>query len=65
MRLIIKDSLQSSAACIVYFFTLWEGVDNAQSFPDYNLSSKLSFRILLSITCTSVTGGNMINRRQL
>jgi len=32
-----------------YFFTLWgEGIDNAQSFLGYVLSTKLSFRILSS-----------------
>jgi len=43
-------------------------LDDVQSFLGYLLLTKLSFQILFllfSITCTSVTRGIMMNRRQL
>jgi len=48
MRLIIKGGLKSRATYIFYIFTLWKGLDKAQSLLDHVLSSKLSFRILFS-----------------
>jgi len=36
------------AAYIFYFFTLSKGIDHAQFFLDYVLSTKLSFIILFS-----------------
>jgi len=32
----------------LYFFTLWKGIDNAQSFLGSVLSTELSFHILFS-----------------
>jgi len=57
----------------VYTFvsSISKGLNDAQSFLGYVFSTKLSFRIifpLFSITSTrahSITGGNMMNRRQL
>jgi len=40
-------------------------MDEAQSFLDYVSSTDLSFHILFSITCTSLTGSIMMNRKQL
>jgi len=52
-----------------YLFTIPKGLDNAQSFLGYVLSTKLSFRILLSSASRahSVTDydGIMMNTRQL
>jgi len=43
-----------------------KGINDAQSLLGNILSAKLfSHSILFSITCTSVTGGIMMNRRQL
>jgi len=52
---------------IFYFFTLSKGIDDGLSFLGYVLSTKPSFclTVLFSITCTSVTGGITMNRRQL
>jgi len=48
MRLLIKGCLQSSTDYILPFFALSKGIDEAQSFFDYVLSTKLYFRILFS-----------------
>jgi len=67
MRLTIKSGLQSRAAYL-FFFSLSKCVDDAQSFLGYVLLTKPSFCIifpLFSIMCASVTGGIMMNRRQL
>jgi len=65
--LTIKGSLQSRAA-YTSFFSLSKCLDDAQSFLGYILLTIPSFRIifpLICIMCTSVTGGIMMNRRQL
>ena len=67
VRLTIKGSLQSRTAYI-FFFSLSKCLDDAQSFLGYVLLTKPSLRIifpLFSIMCTSITGGIMMNRRQL
>jgi len=66
VRLAIKCGLQSRAACM-FFLTLSKGLDDAWSFLDYVLSTKLSFRILFSSASRahSVTGGIKMNKRQL
>jgi len=46
---IISCGLQSRAAYIFYFFTLSQGLDDAQSFFGYVLSAKLFFRIGFSL----------------
>jgi len=60
MRLTIRT------AYIFYFFTLSKGIDDSflpwLRFVDQTL---LTHSIFLSITCTSVTRGIMINRRQV
>jgi len=50
-----------------YFFTLSWGIDHAQSFlaTFCRANSLLAHSIIFSITCTSVTRGIMMNRRQL
>jgi len=48
MFLIISCGLQSRAAYIFYFFTLAKGIDDAQSFLGYVLSTELFFRIRFS-----------------
>jgi len=51
---------------VVNLVVLSKGIDDAQSILGYVLSTKLSLHsILFSITCTSVTKGIMMNRRQL
>jgi len=66
-RRIIKGGLQSKTTYIFYLFTLWKGIDDAQPFLGYIFFEKTLFShiVLLSITCISVTGENMIKRRQL
>jgi len=55
--------------CGLYFKFLYviESIDDAQSFLGYVFFDQylLSHSTLFTITCTSVTGGIMINRRQL
>jgi len=52
-----------------YIFTLSKGIDDAQGivFPWLRFVDQITFShsIFFSIMCTSVTGGIMINRRQL
>ena len=48
----ILCSLQPRAACTSVSLPLSKGLDDAQSFLCYVLSTKFSFRILFSITCT-------------
>jgi len=68
VQLIIKDVLQSRAAYIFLFLYLFERIMcDAESFNGYILSTKLSLRILLSSEsyAHSITGGIMMNRKQL
>ena len=52
MRPIIKGGWQSRAPYI-FFFTLWKGIDDAQFFLDYLLSTKISSHsVIFSITYT-------------
>jgi len=64
-KLIIFSSFR--AAYIFDFFTLWKGVGWRSVFPGLPFFDQTLFShsILFSITCTSVTGGIMMNRRQL
>jgi len=60
-RLTIKHDLY------FYLFTLWKGIDDAQPFLGYVFLEQTLFSHngLKSITCISITGENMIKRRQL
>jgi len=52
----------------LFFISFSKCLDDTQSFLGYVLLTKRSFRIIFphfSIMCTSVTGGIMMNRRQL
>jgi len=64
---IILCGVCSRKAYIFCFSTLSNGIDGAQSFLGYVFIDRTLFShsILFSITCTSVTGGVMMNRRQL
>jgi len=64
---IILCDLLSRAAYIFYIFTLSKYTDNVHRFLGYVFVNQTLFShsILFSITCTSVTGGIMMNRRQL
>jgi len=64
---IISCSLQSRAAYIFYFFTLSKGIIDAQSFLGCIFLNQTFFSqsMRFNITCTSVTGVIMMNRRQL
>jgi len=52
---------------IIFFFSLSKGTDDAQSFLGYVFFDQtlISHSILFSTTCTSVSAGIMMNRRQL
>jgi len=68
VRLIINGALRSRTAYIFLFiYLLSKGIDDAQSSLGYILSTKLSLSKLFSseLSAPSVTGGIMMNRRQL
>jgi len=62
MRLMNMAGLQSKTAYIFLFLYLSKGIDDAQSFLDYILSTKLSSHsVTFSIVRTSVTGRIIMN----
>jgi len=65
----LKSFFSSFHAAYIFYFYLSKGIDDAQGvvFPWLRFVDQIIFSlsIFFSITCTSVTGGIMINRRQL
>jgi len=65
VRLIIEDGLHWRAAYIFYLFILSKSTDDAHLFSGTLFQpTHFTHSILFSITCTSIAGGFVFNRRQ-